>query len=100
MGDPNPTFTEPRINTMNQTMKYSDIAGDHPEAADQHEPETIGALLDARHALMRASSALTSHPAGSLPRPVQNTVSRIAAAAALNARDLDSVLHLLRAGLR
>ena len=78
----------------------AELHGDHPEAAGQHEPETIGALLDARHALMRASSALTSHPAGALPRPVQATVSRIAAAAALNARDLDSVLHLLRAGVR
>ncbi len=85
---------------MSTPSTLADLHGDHPEAADAHAPEIAGALLDARHALMRASSALTSHPAGSLPRPVQATVQRIAAASALSARDLDAVLHLLRAGVR
>jgi hypothetical protein len=83
---------------MNQGHPFSFAAGDRPEAATQHAPATAGALLDAHASLLRAASALCSHPPAEYPPAARAAVSRIASAATMGARDIGVVLVELRRG--
>ena len=74
----------------------SDLHGERPEAATQHAPEIAGALLDAHASLLRAASALCSHPPSAYPPAARAAVSRIASVSAMAARDIGLVLCELR----
>ena len=78
----------------------AEIHGERPHLADQHAPAVAGALLDAHASLLRAASALCSHPPAEFPPPARAAVLRIASASAMAARDLSVILATLREGDR
>ncbi len=77
---------------MSTPSTLADLHGDRPHLADQHRPAVAGALWDARSSLLRAASALASHPEFEYPPPVRAAIARITAASTLAARDIERIL--------